>query len=182
MNSRHMLQLFDRVRSLALALILIATFALTGCSHKQADADRLAATLQIKPGMVVADVGAGSGWMTVMMAGLVGAQGARFRDRDRSAGAGQNPERGRRGASGQRHRGTGHCERYRIARRLLRRDHPAPRLPSPDRPRRYRPQPPSGLASGRSTRGAGFPPQHPDCGRGRPRVCRRIVKATASAR
>jgi ubiquinone/menaquinone biosynthesis C-methylase UbiE len=78
MNSRHMLQLFDRVRSLALALILIATFALTGCSHERADADRLAATLQIKPGMVVADVGAGSGWMTVMMAGLVGPKGHVF--------------------------------------------------------------------------------------------------------
>ena len=78
MNSRHMLQLFDRVRSLALALMLIATFALTGCSHKQADADRLAAMLQIKPGMVVADVGAGSGWMTVIMGGLVGSKGHVF--------------------------------------------------------------------------------------------------------
>jgi ubiquinone/menaquinone biosynthesis C-methylase UbiE len=78
MNSRHMLQLFDRVRSLALALMLIATFALTGCSHERADADRLAAMLQIKPGMMVADVGAGSGWMTVIMGGLVGSKGHVF--------------------------------------------------------------------------------------------------------
>lgn len=78
MNIRHMLQLFNRVRFLAPALMLLATFALTGCSHKQADADRLVAMLQIKPGMVVADVGAGSGWMTVMMAGLVGAKGHVF--------------------------------------------------------------------------------------------------------
>jgi len=78
MNNWHMLQLFDRLRSLALALMLIATFALTGCSHKRADADRLAALLQIKPGMVVADVGAGSGWMTVIMAGLVGPKGHVF--------------------------------------------------------------------------------------------------------
>ena len=111
MNSRHMLPLFDRVRSLALALMLIATFALTGCSHEQADADRLAAMLQIKPGMVVADVGAGSGWMTVIMGGLVGSKGHVFCDRDRSAGVGQNPERGRGGASGQRHGGAGQCER-----------------------------------------------------------------------
>src|SRR5207245_7976117 len=55
-----------------------STFALTGCSHKRADADRLAALLQIKPGMVVADVGAGSGWMTVIMAGLVGPKGHVF--------------------------------------------------------------------------------------------------------
>ena len=78
MNIRHMLQLFSRVRFLTLALMLLATFALTGCSHKWADADRLAAILQIKPGMVVADVGAGSGWMTVMMAGLVGPKGHVF--------------------------------------------------------------------------------------------------------
>jgi SAM-dependent methyltransferase len=78
MNSRCMLQLLDRARALVPALMLIATFALTGCSHKQADADRLAAMLQIRPGMVVADVGAGSGWMTVMMGGLVGPKGHVF--------------------------------------------------------------------------------------------------------
>ncbi len=78
MNSRHMLQIFGRLRCRALALMLLATFALMGCSHERADADRLAAVLQIKSGMVVADVGAGSGWMTVMMAGLVGAKGHVF--------------------------------------------------------------------------------------------------------
>ena len=78
MNIRHMLLLFNGVRFLAPTLMLLATFALTGCSHKQADADRLVAMLQIKPGMVVADVGAGSGWMTVMMAGLVGPKGHVF--------------------------------------------------------------------------------------------------------
>jgi ubiquinone/menaquinone biosynthesis C-methylase UbiE len=78
MNSRHTLRIFDRVRFLTLALMLIATLALTGCSHKRADAERLAAILQIRPGMVVADVGAGSGWMTVMMAGLVGPKGHIF--------------------------------------------------------------------------------------------------------
>ena len=65
-----MLLLFNRVCFPAPALMLLATFALMGCSHKQADADRLVAMLQIKPGMVVADVGAGSGsvgieWMRV---------------------------------------------------------------------------------------------------------------------
>jgi uncharacterized protein (DUF2236 family) len=44
-----------------LASMLATAFALAGCSHKQADADRLAAMLQLKPGMVVADVGAGAG-------------------------------------------------------------------------------------------------------------------------
>jgi ubiquinone/menaquinone biosynthesis C-methylase UbiE len=71
-------QLFDRVRRVVLALTLIATFALTGCSHKRADADRLASILRIRPGMVVADVGAGSGWMTVMMGELVGPKGHVF--------------------------------------------------------------------------------------------------------
>jgi ubiquinone/menaquinone biosynthesis C-methylase UbiE len=78
MNWRHMIRLFDRARLLALALMLIAALALTGCSHERADADRLAAVLQIKPGMVVADVGAGSGWMTVIMAGLVRPNGHVF--------------------------------------------------------------------------------------------------------
>jgi ubiquinone/menaquinone biosynthesis C-methylase UbiE len=78
MNSRRMRLLPDRARSLVVALMLIATFALTGCSHKWADADRLIAMLKIKPGMVVADVGAGSGWMTVMMGGLVGPKGHVF--------------------------------------------------------------------------------------------------------
>ena len=58
----------------ALAAMLAAAFTLVGCSHR-ADADRLAAILQIRPGMVVADVGAGSGWMTVMMSALVGPKG-----------------------------------------------------------------------------------------------------------
>jgi predicted methyltransferase len=78
MNSWRMVQLLGRARSLALALMLAATFALAGCSHEQADADRIAAMLQIRPGMVVADVGAGSGWMTVMMGGLVGPKGHVF--------------------------------------------------------------------------------------------------------
>ncbi|HEY2525115.1 MAG TPA: methyltransferase domain-containing protein [Candidatus Binataceae bacterium] len=64
----------DRVQISALAAMLAAASALVGCSHR-ADADRLAAMLQIRPGMVVADVGAGSGWMTVMMGALVGPKG-----------------------------------------------------------------------------------------------------------
>jgi ubiquinone/menaquinone biosynthesis C-methylase UbiE len=70
--------LLDRAPSMLAALMLIVTFALPGCSHKWADANGLAAMLQIKPGMVVADVGAGSGWMTVMMGGLVGPKGHVF--------------------------------------------------------------------------------------------------------
>jgi ubiquinone/menaquinone biosynthesis C-methylase UbiE len=78
MNGRRILPLPHRARSLAMALMPIAMFALTGCSHKWADADRLTAMLHIKPGMVVADVGAGSGWMTVMMGGVVGPKGHVF--------------------------------------------------------------------------------------------------------
>jgi len=44
------------------------------------DADRLAALLQIKSGMVIADVGAGKGQMTVMMAEKVGPSGYVFSD------------------------------------------------------------------------------------------------------
>jgi ubiquinone/menaquinone biosynthesis C-methylase UbiE len=68
----------DRARIWMLAAMLAAAFALAGCSHGRADADRLAEMLQIRPGMVVADVGAGSGWMTVMMGALVGPTGHVF--------------------------------------------------------------------------------------------------------
>ena len=64
--------------SMALASMLAVAFALAGCSHKQADGDRLAAMLQLRPGMVVADVGAGSGWMTVMLGARVGPRGHVF--------------------------------------------------------------------------------------------------------
>jgi ubiquinone/menaquinone biosynthesis C-methylase UbiE len=78
MNSQRMFRICGRARAWRPALMLIAALVLTGCSHKQADAERLAAMLQIKPGMVVADVGAGSGWMTVMMSDLVGPKGRVF--------------------------------------------------------------------------------------------------------
>ncbi|MGZ6227634.1 MAG: class I SAM-dependent methyltransferase [Candidatus Binataceae bacterium] len=78
MNSPHLLPFSGRARSLVLASMLATAFALAGCSHKQADAERLAAMLQLKPGMVVADVGAGSGWMTVMLGTLVGPKGHVF--------------------------------------------------------------------------------------------------------
>jgi len=78
MNNRRMIQLYDRVRFGVLALMLLAASVVAGCSRKQADADRLAAMLRIRPGMVVADVGAGSGWMTVAMGVLVGPKGHIF--------------------------------------------------------------------------------------------------------
>jgi ubiquinone/menaquinone biosynthesis C-methylase UbiE len=67
-----------RVRLFAVALTLAAVAAVAGCSHKQADANRLAALLAVRPGMVVADVGAGRGAMTVVMASLVGPKGRVF--------------------------------------------------------------------------------------------------------
>ncbi len=52
-----------------------AAVVLAGCSHEPTDAHRLAALLAVKPRMVVADVGAGRGAMTIVMAGLVGPNG-----------------------------------------------------------------------------------------------------------
>jgi ubiquinone/menaquinone biosynthesis C-methylase UbiE len=75
MNSRCMLRFLDRARLLVLVLTLSTTFIVAGCSHNEADADRLATMLQVRPGMVVADVGAGKGRMTVVMATLVGPKG-----------------------------------------------------------------------------------------------------------
>src|SRR6202521_1506094 len=71
MNNRCMLRFFDRARLLVLVLTLSATSIVAGCSHNEADAERLATMLQVRPGMVVADVGAGKGRMTVVMATLV---------------------------------------------------------------------------------------------------------------
>jgi len=58
--------------------MLLALCATAGCSHQRADAEHIAALLQVKPGMRVADIGAGSGWMTVMLAGEVGPRGHVF--------------------------------------------------------------------------------------------------------
>ena len=78
MNDRRILQLLDGARFSVLALMLISTIIVTGCSRKAADADHLAAMLRVKPAMVVADVGAGSGWMTVIMGERVGPKGHVF--------------------------------------------------------------------------------------------------------
>jgi ubiquinone/menaquinone biosynthesis C-methylase UbiE len=63
---------FRRVLSTSLAALMAYA-----CGQRT-DADRLAALLQIKPGTVVADVGAGKGQMTVMMAEKVGPSGHVF--------------------------------------------------------------------------------------------------------
>jgi ubiquinone/menaquinone biosynthesis C-methylase UbiE len=78
MNRRRVGGRSGRVRIWTLAAMLATAFAFAGCSHGRADADRLAGILQIRPGMVVADVGAGSGWMTVIMGALVGPKGHVF--------------------------------------------------------------------------------------------------------
>lgn len=62
------------LRLLAAALAL-AMGAAAGCSRGEKDAHQLAALLAVKPGTVVADVGAGRGAMTVVMAQLVGPKG-----------------------------------------------------------------------------------------------------------
>jgi SAM-dependent methyltransferase len=75
MSIRCILRFLDRARLLVLVLTLSGISVLAGCSHNEADADRLATMLQVRPGMVVADVGAGKGRMTVVMATLVGPKG-----------------------------------------------------------------------------------------------------------
>lgn len=66
-------------RLFIVALVALAVAAaVAGCSRKQADANRLAELLEIRPGMVVADVGAGHGEMTIVMARLVGPKGRVF--------------------------------------------------------------------------------------------------------
>ncbi len=67
-----------RAHLFAAVLALAVATAVAGCSRKQDDATRLAALLEVRPGMVVADVGAGRGAMTIVMAGLVGPKGRVF--------------------------------------------------------------------------------------------------------
>ena len=75
-NSRHRQ---SRFRLMAVAMIVsVAAAGLWGCGRGRADANRLAVMLGVRPGMVVADVGAGGGGMTVVMAGLVGPKGRVF--------------------------------------------------------------------------------------------------------
>ncbi|HZO82526.1 MAG TPA: methyltransferase domain-containing protein [Candidatus Binataceae bacterium] len=58
----------------AAAALAIAAAA-AGCSSGDEDVGRLAELLAVRPGSVVADVGAGRGAMTLVMAGLVGPRG-----------------------------------------------------------------------------------------------------------
>jgi 16S rRNA C967 or C1407 C5-methylase (RsmB/RsmF family) len=67
-----------RLRRLGLALSSSLAALIAYACGQQTDADRLAALLQIKSGMVIADVGAGKGQMTVMMAEKVGPSGYVF--------------------------------------------------------------------------------------------------------
>jgi ubiquinone/menaquinone biosynthesis C-methylase UbiE len=75
MKGRGVIRWSGFFRFLVLGLILNVAVALAGCSRSRADATQLAILLGVRLGMVVADVGAGRGEMTVVMAELVGPKG-----------------------------------------------------------------------------------------------------------
>ena len=58
-------------------LVAAVLFILTG-GDGESEVDRLAGVLEIQPGDTVADIGAGSGWLSIEVAGLVGETGRVF--------------------------------------------------------------------------------------------------------
>jgi ubiquinone/menaquinone biosynthesis C-methylase UbiE len=78
MNFRRAASKLEYVRLSALALTFASAAMAVGCSHGRADARRLAVLLKVKPGMVVADIGAGNGATTLVMARRVGVNGHVF--------------------------------------------------------------------------------------------------------
>jgi ubiquinone/menaquinone biosynthesis C-methylase UbiE len=78
MNFRRAASKLEYVRLSALAFTLLLAATVTACSHSRADAPRLAALVEVRPGMVLADIGAGHGATAVAMARLVGPTGHVF--------------------------------------------------------------------------------------------------------
>lgn len=78
MDFRRTASRLGYVRWRALAVVFLLPWAVTACSHERADAPRLAELVGVRPGMVVADVGAGRGAAAVAMARMVGPKGHVF--------------------------------------------------------------------------------------------------------
>lgn len=66
------------MRWFAFVLTLYVALAVGGCSHDQSNARRLVALLNVKQGMVAANVSAGGGRMTIMLSRRVGPKGHVF--------------------------------------------------------------------------------------------------------
>jgi len=58
-----------------LAVLLLATLSAAAPARAEAEADRLAALLELRPGVTVAEIGAGDGELTLAIAARVGATG-----------------------------------------------------------------------------------------------------------
>ena len=67
-----------RVSLLSGAVLVAAIFFILSEGDGESEVDRLAGLLEIQPGDAVADIGAGSGWLSIEIAGLVGEAGHVF--------------------------------------------------------------------------------------------------------
>ena len=67
-----------RVSLLSGAVLVAAILFIFSGGDGESEVDRLAGLLEIQPGDAVADIGAGSGWLSIEIAGLVGEAGHVF--------------------------------------------------------------------------------------------------------
>ncbi len=67
-----------RVSLLSGAVLVAAILFILSEGDGESEVDRLAGLLEIQPGDAVADIGAGSGWLSIEIAGLVGEAGHVF--------------------------------------------------------------------------------------------------------
>ena len=128
----------------------LSTWRGSGFRDNGPELPRLRSVLALKPGMSIADVGAGNGELTVALATEVGSNGRVYLERSRP---GAGPGHGRRRPSLECHVRAIAGGQHESAGELLRRDCRAPCLPPFDRPGGDQRHPPARPPSGWCARG-----------------------------
>ena len=164
---------------LAIALALASYGFLKNAAHRaiasanpnaRSEISRLAEEMQWKPGMTIADIGAGDGSYSFAAEKIVGASGHVYATEIDASQTGRASRRSGQAKTRQCHHRGKRSRRHQAPHRLLRRDFPAPRLPPHHRARSLRQESAALAKARRASRHhrlrAG---QQPPAGRRRPR-------------